>query len=180
MEVALRKRASQPTLAHRRADLSAQIREMALTDLKNVSKRLKALHTELEEKEGRRWTHYQLAEGMKIPPRTFQSWENGEVENRNGEGYDKMVRWYSKRLGRKITRNWVLFGEGEAKAPTPDVMGQLNGSTEADEQLREILGGILERQTELLSKVESVLAEQERLRKLLPPDESSEEEPPGN
>lgn len=112
-EVALQGRATTHTLAEQRAAFAAQMREMALSDLSQVSARLKQLHAELERKDGRKWTHYELAQAMDIPPRTFQSWENGEVENRDGKGYEKMARWYSRKLGHKITRPWIVFGDSE-------------------------------------------------------------------
>ena len=74
-KLALRKRATPHSLAARRAAFAAQMRDMALSDLADVSKRLKDLHAELERKDGRKWTHYDLAEKMDIRPRTFQSWE---------------------------------------------------------------------------------------------------------
>lgn len=112
-KVALRKRAETPSLAQRRAAFAAQMREMALSELSDVSKRLKDLHREWEKKDGRKWTHYELAAAMDIAPRTFQSWENGEVENRDGKGYDKFAKFYSRKLGRKITRHWILYGANE-------------------------------------------------------------------
>lgn len=122
IELALRKRATPHSLAARRRNFAAQMHDMAVSDLSNVSKRLKGLHSDLERETGRRWTHYDLADAMKIAPRTFQSWENGEVENRDGKGYDKMARFYSRKLGRKISRQWILFGDEQpAKAvPAPD------------------------------------------------------------
>ena len=100
-KVALCKRATVRSLAERRADFAAQMRAMALSDLSDVSRRLKALHADLEHRTGRQWTQYELADKLGIPHRTFQSWENGEVENRDGRGYDKMARFYSRRLERR-------------------------------------------------------------------------------
>lgn len=125
-DFALHRQVDGRTLAQRRAAFAAQMRDMALSDLSQVSRRLKELHEELERKEGCRWTHYKLAAAMDIPPRTFQAWENGENENRDGKGYDKMARWYSRRLGRKITRQWILFGEeiGQERPGTADEKGE--------------------------------------------------------
>src|SRR4051794_21390907 len=119
-QLALKSRASRHSLASRRADFAARMREMALSDLSDVSERLKSLHRELELKDGRRWTQYELANKMEIPPRTFQSWEAGEVENRDGVGYDKIARFYSRRLGRKISRTWILFGDGQTEKPATE------------------------------------------------------------
>lgn len=126
-KVALRKRAETPSLARRRAAFAAQMREMALTDLENVSARLKSLHKEWERKDGRTWTQLELAEAMRIPYRTFQSWENGEVENSDGKGYDKFARFYSRKLGRKITRHWILFGDTQPVAETPKSKAPVGG-----------------------------------------------------
>jgi transcriptional regulator with XRE-family HTH domain len=161
-QVALRKRADDRSLAQRRADFAAQMRDMALSDLAQVSSRLKALHKEWEAKDGKRWTHYELAAAMKIPPRTFQSWENGEVENRDGKGYDKMARWYSRKLERKITRHWILFGEGEeepaGEATAPPAPGQPDAAqlTRIEEHLEDLATG----QAELLEKLDGLLGAQ--------------------
>lgn len=129
-QLALRKRADGRSLAARRAAFAEQMRQMALSDLSQVKDRLKGLHAELERVDGRKWTHYDLAAKMDIPPRTFQSWENGEVENRDGKGYDKIARFYSRRLGRKITRNWILFGD---EPKLVDVATPLNGNGNGEE-----------------------------------------------
>lgn len=64
------------------------------------------------------------------------------------------------------------------KAETPDPFASPLEAT--DDELRQVLARVAERQAELLSKVDQVLAEQERLRRQQPPDESSQEEPSGN
>jgi transcriptional regulator with XRE-family HTH domain len=149
-QVALRKRADDRTLAQRRAAFAAQMRDMALSDLAQLSKRLKDLHQELEDFEGRKWTQMQLAEKMKIPYRTFQSWENGEVENEDGKGYDKIGRFYSRKLGRKITRQWILFGDAK-----PDPKPRSGGGSAAAEpdrlsRIEENLKLLAEGQAEIL------------------------------
>jgi transcriptional regulator with XRE-family HTH domain len=120
------------SLTARRAAFAAQMRAMALSDLSEVAIRLKGLKGELERREGRKWSDYDLAAEMGIKPRTFQSWQNGEVENRDGKGYDKMARFYSRKLGRKIARKWILFGDDEAapveipvSEPEPSEVDQL-------------------------------------------------------
>jgi transcriptional regulator with XRE-family HTH domain len=136
---AWRKRAGGRTLAQRRADLEAQVRRhlgteelMALTDLSQVKARLKDLHRQLDRREGRKVTQYEIADSIDVPHRTFQSWENAEVET-EGRNYDKLARFYTERLGREVTRNYILFGQDEAPEPseeesTPDVLGAFNGS----------------------------------------------------
>ena len=152
-QVALPQRATARNLAQQRAAFAAQMRAMALSDLKQVSERLKGLHKELERVDGRKWTHYELAQKMGIPPRTFQSWENGEVENSDGKGYDKMARFYSRKLGRKITRQWIVFGEIPAtKPPTEsplDALSGPNGSTALAEQVAELQSETAELRSEL-------------------------------
>lgn len=142
------------SLASRRAAFAAQMRDMALSDLKQVSERLKELHKELELKDARKWTHYDLAREMGIRPRTFQSWENGEVENSNGKGYDKMARYYSRKLGRKITRQWIVFGAMEvAPVATGDSDEEkLSELSEAVSALQEQLQEVAAEQARLLSK----------------------------
>ena len=154
-ELALPQRATARNLAQQRAAFAAQMRDMALSDLKQVSERLKGHHKELERVDGRKWTHYELAQKMGIPPRTFQSWENGEVENSDGKGYDKMARFYSRKLGRKITRQWIVFGETPAAAPKPpsesplDALSGPNGSTALAEQVAELQSETAELRSEL-------------------------------
>lgn len=87
---------------------------MGLLDLEAVKKRLKALHTELDHNNGKT-TQQDIAAALNVPYRTFQSWENGEVETER-DNYAKIARFYSRRLGRKITANWILFGQDEAPA----------------------------------------------------------------
>jgi ribosome-binding protein aMBF1 (putative translation factor) len=146
------------SLAERRAAFAAQMRDMALSDLNQVSSRLKDLHHEFEEKDGRRWAHYDLAREMGIKPRTFQSWENGEVENRNGKGYDKMARFYSRKLNRKITRQWILFGDAPASEPADPVS---EPEPREVDQLRRVVAEYGEAQTELSKELVSLRRSQE-------------------
>lgn len=146
-EVAWTPRADGRTLAQRRADLEAQVRAMALSDLKQVSDRLKALRAELSAQEGREVTQQEVADQMKLSYRTFQSWEGGEVENRDGKGYDKIARYYSRKLGRKITRKWIVFGDGEAR---PVEAAPQNGSEPSQlDRIEMLLTGMDERQQRL-------------------------------
>lgn len=150
------------TLAQQRANFAAQMRAMALSDLEQVSKRLKGLHVEWEREDGRRWTHYELAAAMKIAPRTFQSWENGEVENTNGKGYDKIAAWYSRRLGRKITRNWIVFG---CDKPQPVAKPSQNGTSA--KRAEPTLGEILDRLEAVLTQLDAAEAERGDLKRQL-------------
>lgn len=159
-KVALRKRADDRSLAQRRADFEAQMKQMAIDDLDAVSKRLKGLHRELERVDGRKWKQYELAAAMKIPPRTFDSWENGEVENSDGKGYEKIARFYSRKLGRKITRRWIVFGDGEE---APEAPARSPGESESEVEQR--LGEILANQTELHEKMDALLAAQANQRR---------------
>ena len=99
---------------------------------------------------------------MDIPLRTFQSWQNGEVENRDGKGYDKMARFYSRKLGRKITRQWILFGD-EPEEDAPSEPTEVAVAESPDEKLDLILS----QQAELLGVLSEVRSEQESQRKLL-------------
>lgn len=114
-ELALRPRADKRSLAQRRADFAAQMRAMALSDLQQVADRLKRLHERLERKEARKITQQDLAREIGIPYRTYQAWAGAKNENRSGDGYDRIVRFYRRKLSDKtITRNWLVFGEDAA------------------------------------------------------------------
>lgn len=167
VQVALRPGKDPRTLAQKRADLVAQVNAMALADLQEVSARLKALHKELERKDGRKWTQIDLADATGIPYRTLQSWETGQVENRGGKGYEKLARFYSRKLGRKITREWIVFGkEGLAVVPNIGVPMPANpGEPENDrlmklelllrqnqEKLDRILDLMIRRESELVEE----------------------------
>jgi hypothetical protein len=145
------------SLAARRTAFAAQMRAMALSDLSQVAKRLKGLKAELERKDGRKWSDYELAAEMNIKPRTFQSWQNGEVENRDGKGYDKMTRFYSRKLNRKITRKWILFGDEETSA-SPEVADPVSEPepTEVDQLRKELRGEMQAMKTQLLGEIEKV------------------------
>lgn len=159
-QLASNMRPNSRTIAQKKRDLIAQVERMALADLDQLSGRLKALHRELEQGDGRRWTYYQLAEATGIPHRTWQSWESGEVENRDGRGYDKMARFYTKKLGRKITRQWILFGVQETPEPlpqaTPATAGELKEAASLAE-LRAELAAVRIALEETRSKLETVL-----------------------
>lgn len=146
------------SLAARRAAFAAQMRAMALSDLKEVSGRLKALKRELELKDGQKWADYDLAAAMGIKPRTFQSWQNGEVENRSGKGYDKMARFYSRKLDRKITRKWILFGDDEEAQGQPEAAKPVSEPepSAVDQLRRELEDEMDSMKTELLEEIEKV------------------------
>lgn len=148
------------TIAQRKRDLIAQVEKMALSDLSKVSSRLKGLHADVERLDGRKWTYYELSEATGIPHRTFQSWENGEVENRDGKGYDKMARFYSRKLNREITRQWILFGDQGDSQPTPEEVPTLQEAAGLNEVLAE-LAAVRVALKEQQSLLESVLRNQE-------------------
>lgn len=127
---------------------------MALTDLSQVSARLKKLHERYEQKHGK-LKQQDLAAKLKVPYRTLQSWVNGEVET-DRANYDKFARFYRKGLGDKnVTTNWILFGQQqppkfEPPVAEPEVGAQL---TRADidrlKRIEEKMDEILERLREL-------------------------------
>lgn len=99
------------TLAERRADFESQMREfaardgiVALTELTEVSKRIKRLRKRSGLKQ------YEVAAKINVAPRTYQSWENGEVETSKAN-YAKI----GKALG--ASANWILFGQEEEPPP---------------------------------------------------------------
>jgi transcriptional regulator with XRE-family HTH domain len=127
---------------------------MALTEPDQVSARLK----ELRKRAGNP-AQYKVADALNVPPRTFQSWENGEVETDKGN-YEKIARWYSRQLKQKVTANWILFGQDREPplAPgTPDVIGSLNGNSASGDtdELRAQLDRIEQRQTDLAALIEA-------------------------
>lgn len=158
-------RARVRTLATRRADLEHRIRlslatdpAVALTDLPHVSARLKELRKPTGLKQ------HEAAAKMSIPPRTFQSWENGEVET-DRANYAKMARFYSRRLKRKVTVNWILFGQDEEpplsqpNGDTPDLLASVSGGNGNEpEDLQARLRRIEQQQNEILTRLDGVQA----------------------
>jgi transcriptional regulator with XRE-family HTH domain len=149
--------ASQPharvrTLARCRADFEHQVRavladRMALTEPSEVSARLK----ELRKRTGMK--QYDVANALKEPPRTFQSWELAEVET-DRQNYEKIARFYSRRLGEKITADWILFGQSERPAPnTPDLIETFSDGDSIEERLARIEA----RQKEMSIKLDALL-----------------------
>lgn len=172
--VALRGKKDPRTLAAKRADLLAQIDAMALTDLAQVSARLKSLHKELERKEGRKWTQIDLADATGIAYRTLQSWETGQVENRDGTGYDKLARFYSKKLRRKVTREWIVFGR---QGPPPAVS---NPGSMPNDDLSSVVAALQQQELMLRrnqEKLDQILETMERLEAELIEEAVSQPEP---
>lgn len=100
------------TLAQRRADFAAQMRDMALSDLSAVAERLRVLHARLERETDRRWGQQEIAQKANVAYRTFQAWEGGKNENADGKGYEALARFYRRQLKDKtITRNWIVWGD---------------------------------------------------------------------
>lgn len=139
-QVALQSRRSGHSLAARRAELEARMREMAVDDLTQVATRLKELRKELQDATGQRWTQQEVADANKISLRTFASWEGAEVENRDGEGYKKLAKFYTRKLGRKVSWQWIVFGDGSDKqgnegagAPPDSPLEKLSPSASAAE-----------------------------------------------
>lgn len=118
------------TLAQKRAAFEAQARAalishplMAVTDLKQVGRRLKSLRHELKTRpewkpiadSSRRREVPQsiVARQLKdTPSRTYQSWELGQVETTRAN-YEMIAKFYTEQLGRTVTANWILFGSDE-------------------------------------------------------------------
>lgn len=160
-QVALRSPRNPHSLAARRAELEARVRQMATDDLEKVGTRLRELREELAQKEGRQWRMQDVVEANNLALRTYAAWEGGENENQGGEGYKKLARFYSRKLGRKITWQWIVFGveEAPAKAETPDLMGALSPATGRAEleALNARLATISEENAELCRLVEKLL-----------------------
>jgi len=136
------------------------MRDMALSDLAAVSARLKALRKEWEQVDGRKWTDLEMAQAMKIAPRSFQHWQNGKGENRDGTGYDKMAAWYSRKLGRKITRQWIVWGNDEPQPEPATAKPHLREAAAMNEVLAE-LAAVRVALKEQQSLLETVIRNQE-------------------
>jgi transcriptional regulator with XRE-family HTH domain len=114
-------------LAQRRADLQAQVRRylglddlMGLLDLSKVRDRCHDLMDRLQAKEGKSKTQEWVAAQLGIPTRTLQTWINGEVEP-DLERYEMLAEFFSKQLERKVSANWIMFGQNkEPPLATPD------------------------------------------------------------
>lgn len=153
--------------------MRAQLTEaMALdeSELPAVSTRLKDLRAELARVRGvREVSQYAVAHEMGKAPRTFQSWENGEVEPR-GPGYGPLADYYTEQLGRKITKNWIMFGQEEVPAmpaPTPDVLDKLNPSEATVDALRQEVEAL---RFELLAELAAAREAQAAVLRRLPPE----------
>lgn len=145
---------------------------LADDELPDLSQRLKDLRKELERKRGERVPQYVVAkEAGDIPPRTFQSWENGEVET-EGENYQKLARYYTRVLGREITRNFILYGQEEPPALPLSAPTSPDEESEAVRRLREEVAGL---RVELRSGLGELREAQAALLRRLPPGERGEE-----
>lgn len=78
---------------------------VALTELTEVSKRIKRLRKRSGLKQ------YEVAAKINVAPRTYQSWENGEVETTR-ENYGRIGKLFG------ASANWILFGQ-EDEPPMP-------------------------------------------------------------
>lgn len=127
------------------------MRDMALSDLSEVARRLAELQAELSQKTARNWTQQDIAAGAGIAYRTYQTWVGGKNENQSGEGYDKLARFYSRKLGRKVTRRWILMGD---PAPRPEEDPPETLISQAKAELRAEIAGELDALATRLSKLE--------------------------
>lgn len=130
------------TLAERRADLETQMREfaarnrtVALTELTEVSQRIKHLRHRSGLKQ------YEVAAKINVAPRTYQSWENGEVETSRAN-YTKV----GDALG--SSANWILFGQEQEPAPV-----DLAAPTEAPADLAALELAAVERHAEVMAAI---------------------------
>ena len=178
-KVASHPHARRRTLAQRRADVEEQIRAcvandltMALTEPEQVKSRMKALRDRTGMKQ------HEVAHELGEPPRTFQSWENAEVET-DRDKYDKIAAFYSAKLGTTVTANWILFGqdvEPPLPSATPDLVRALDQPDPAAD-----LRAQLDRMERLLTALASRLGvdvrdlEVESLVELVPGEEATPE-----
>ena len=148
------------SLAARHSDFRRQVEAavtaqetMAIADLQAVSGRIK----ELRKRAGNP-SQYDVAYLMGVKPRTYQSWENGEVEPDKAK-YEKVAAWYSKKLGTKVTANWILFGQDDEPPLSSGPLEQLSSADRAQrlEEKVDALQGTVEKlvaqQTKLLAEL---------------------------
>lgn len=90
---------------------------MTSADLDKISRRLKSLRDELGRMRGGKMAQRRVAEELKVPARTFQAWENGEVAT-SRMNYSRIADYYTEQLGREIDVDLILFG-GEPPADPP-------------------------------------------------------------
>lgn len=120
---------------------------MALTELSEVSARIKELRGRTD------LTQYEVAYKLKVPPRTYQSWENGEVETSRAN-YAKLGKLFG------VTANWILFGQDE-EPPMPS-------ETQGGDQVA-VLSEIAAAEERAEARHAEVLAQVAELRSLLEP-----------
>lgn len=123
---------------------------MALADLESVKTRMKELRARTSLKQ------YEVAAKLDVPPRTFQTWENGEVET-DKENYEKVAAFYSKVLGEKITANWILFGSDKAP-PVKTPANPTNGNGSQLDRIEKKLDTIILRM-KAIDEIEALLRE---------------------
>jgi DNA-binding XRE family transcriptional regulator len=92
-------------------------------------------------------TQYEAAYELNVPPRTYQSWENGEVET-SRENYRKVADLFG------VTVNWILFGQDEE----PPMPSETPAATEADlrNEIREFEESAVARHAELMAELAEV------------------------
>lgn len=153
------------TLAQRKADFEKQVRstlaansQMAVTDPDQVKARMKRLRARYADEVGRKVTQYEIAGDLGVPHRTFQSWENAEVET-DKANYEMVAKFYSRKLKEKITANWILF---ECDAPPPLRIAPPPPPEAAPET-----DAILDRLDAMATKLDAAVAERADLRRQL-------------
>lgn len=129
---------------------------MAISELHEVSERIKTLRNRAGLKQ------YEVAAKINVAPRTYQSWENGEVET-SKENYGKV----GDALG--ASANWILFGrEEEPPLPTGD------SPPAADADLRALVHQLLVNQTDMLQRLARIELRLEDQRTIRQPESRSE------
>lgn len=85
-------------------------------DLSGLSERLKALRGRLA------LTQAEVAVELHLARRTFQSWENGEVQT-TIRNYERLASYYAEKLGEHISVSYLLFGRDQR--PTTDAEARI-------------------------------------------------------
>lgn len=114
-------------------DYAARNGIVAISELAEVSRRIK----ELRKRSGLK--QYEVAAKINVPPRTYQSWENGEVET-DKSNYAKVGRLFG------ASANWILFGQEhepglDAERPPAQPDETLAALKRIEERLSELEAG---------------------------------------
>lgn len=134
---------------------------MALADLKQVANRLKLIRGRTD------LSQWEAAHEMGFKPRTYQSWELGDVET-SRDNYERIAKFFAKRLKDKtITANWIIYGQAAEPAlpvaPVGDDISSVDLMRRVEEKLDHCMAAMAEQSATL---AEALLAQGEILERI--------------